>query len=208
MLHTETVEPGTFSILKELMQLPGLENFTLVGGTALSLLYGHRVSVDLDLFSAEPFDNEVVIDIINNHFKKSFTVRSNHPRFGIFCFIGDTKVDIIRHPHELLRDELTIDGIRMFSQPDIMAMKVQAILNRGKKKDFWDVAELLQHYTIADFVQFHQEKYSSQNLMITVPQALTYFSDAAEDEAPRSLKGQTWESVQAFISLKVREYLS
>ena len=208
MLHTETVESGTLSILRELMLLPGLENFSLVGGTALSLLYGHRVSVDLDLFSAAPFENEDVIDILGKHFKQSFVVRSNHPRFGIFCFIGDTKLDIIRHPHELLRDELTIDGIRMFSQPDIMAMKVQAILNRGKKKDFWDVAELLQHYTVADFVQFHKEKYSSQNLMITVPQALTYFSDAAEDEAPRSLKGQTWESVQALIGLKVREYLS
>lgn len=208
MLYTETVEPGTFSILKELMLLPGLEKFSLVGGTALSLLYGHRVSVDLDFFSAVPFDNEEVIDILENHFKKSFVVRSSNPRFGIFCFIGNTKLDIIRHPHELLRDELIIDGIRMFSQPDIMAMKVQAILNRGKKKDFWDVAELLQHYSVADFVQFHKEKYSSQNLMITVPQALTFFSDAAEDEIPRSLKGQTWASVQAFISMKVREYLS
>lgn len=208
MLHVETVESGTLSILGELMLLPGLEKFSLVGGTALSLLYGHRISVDLDLFSAEPFDNEEVIDILGNHFKQSFVVRSNHPRFGIFCFIGDTKVDIIRHPHELLRDELIIDGIRMFSQPDIMAMKVQAILNRGKKKDFWDVAELLQHYSVADFVQFHKDKYSSQNLMITVPQALTFFSDAAEDETPKSLKGQTWESVQAFIGMKVRDYLS
>jgi predicted nucleotidyltransferase component of viral defense system len=190
------------------MKVPALNGFSLVGGTALSLLYGHRVSVDLDLFSAMPFENEEVIETLGTHFKRSFVVRSNKPRFGIFCFIEDTKVDIIRHPHQLLRDELIIDGIRMFSQPDIMAMKVQAILNRGKKKDFWDVAELLQNYTIADFVQFHKEKYSSQNLMITVPQALTYFSDAAEDEAPRSLKEQTWESVQAFISLKVREYLS
>ena len=208
MLYTETVEPGTFSILKELMLLPGLEKFSLVGGTALSLLYGHRVSVDLYFFSAVPFDNEEVIDILENHFKQSFVVRSSNPRFGIFCFIGNTKLDIIRHPHELLRDELIIDGIRMFSQPDIMAMKVQAILNRGKKKDFWDVAELLQHYSVADFVQFHREKYSSQNLMITVPQALTFFSDAEDDEIPRSLKGQTWASVQAFISMKVREYLS
>ena len=207
MLHTETVEPGTFSILRELMEVPALSGFSLVGGTALSLLYGHRVSVDLDLFSNKPFENIEVIQALKDFFKDRLAIEEKQPRFGIFCFIGDTKVDIIRHPHELLRDELSIDGIRMFSQPDIMAMKVQAILNRGKKKDFWDVAELLQHYSVADFVQFHKEKYSSQNLMITVPQALTFFSDAAEDEAPRSLKGQTWATVQAFISLKVREYL-
>ena len=51
MLHLKTVEPHTFSILKQLLKLPELLDFSLVGGTALSLLYGHRKSVDLDLFS-------------------------------------------------------------------------------------------------------------------------------------------------------------
>jgi hypothetical protein len=86
MLHTETVESGTLSILRELMLLPGLENFSLVGGTALSLLYGHRVSVDLDLFSAAPFENEDVIDILGKHFKQSFVVQPNHI-FLVFFFI-------------------------------------------------------------------------------------------------------------------------
>ena len=48
MLQTETVEPHTFSILKQLMEMPELKDFSLVGGTALSLLYGHPISVDLD----------------------------------------------------------------------------------------------------------------------------------------------------------------
>ena len=86
-------------------------------------------------------------------------------------------------------------------------MKVQAILGRSKKKDFWDIAELLQHFTVKDFIQFHKEKYSTQNLLITVPQAITFFADAEESEDPISLKKQTWESVQAFIQNKVREYL-
>lgn len=56
MLHTETVEPGTFSVLKKLLELPALKSFALVGGTARSLRYGHRTSVDLDLFYHEKFD--------------------------------------------------------------------------------------------------------------------------------------------------------
>lgn len=79
----------------------------------------------------------------------------------------------------------------MFSLEDIIAMKVQAILGRGKKKDFWDIAELLQHFSVADFIQFHKEKYESQNLLITVPQAPTYFADAEESEEPLSLKKQS-----------------
>ncbi|MDZ4795936.1 MAG: nucleotidyl transferase AbiEii/AbiGii toxin family protein [Bacteroidota bacterium] len=48
MLYPETVEPHTFSLLKQLMEVTELKDFSLVGGTALSLLYGHRVSVDVE----------------------------------------------------------------------------------------------------------------------------------------------------------------
>ena len=144
---------------------------------------------------------------MKKNLKQSFVNRSTNPNFGIFGFVNDVKVDIIRHPHPLIRPELNIDGIKMFSAEDMIAMKVQAILGRGKKKDFWDIAELLKHFTIADFIQFHKEKYSSQNLLITVPQAMTYFADAEESEDPISLKKQTWERVKEFINAKVREYL-
>lgn len=207
MLQLKTVEPNTFSLLKQLMEMPELQDFHLVGGTALSLLYGHRMSVDLDLFSNKPFENENIIDILSTKFGASFENRSKNARFGIFCFIDDVKVDIVRHPHPLIRPEIIIDGIRMFSTEDIIAMKVQAILGRGKKKDFWDIAELLKHFSIEDFAKFHKEKYITQNLLVTVPQAITYFLDADESEDPISLNNQTWESVQEYIKKKVNNYL-
>jgi len=207
MLYTETVEPLSFSILKQLMKIPGLKDFSLVGGTALSLTYGHRKSVDLDFFSHKPFENNVVIDTLKKGFGDKLLIEEKQPQFAVFCYVNEVKIDFVKHPHPLLRPELNIEGIRMFSPEDIIAMKVQAILGRGRKKDFWDVAELLNHFTIADFIQFHKEKYSSQNLLITVPQAMTYFADAEESEDPVSLKKQTWESVKEFINAKVREYL-
>lgn len=207
MLHVETVEPRTLSVLKQLMEMPELQDFSLVGGTALSLLYGHRISVDLDLFSNQPFENNFIVHALEKKFKSSIVNRSTNPRFGIFCFIDEVKIDIIRHPHPLIRPILNIDDIRMFSTEDIIAMKVQAILGRGKKKDFWDIAELLQHFSIADFIRFHKEKYTTQNLLITVPQAITYFADAEESEDPVSLKKQTWNGVKNFINEKVSNYL-
>ncbi len=207
MLHLETVEPNTFSVLEKLIKMPELQHFSLVGGTALSLIYGHRVSVDLDLFSNIPFENTTVVEALKNKFLDKFIMEEKPPRFGIFCFVDNVKIDIIRHPHILIRPLLNIDSVRMFSTEDIIAMKVQAILGRGKKKDFWDVAELLHHFTISDFIQFHKEKYATQNLLITVPQAITYFADAEESEDPVSLKKQTWSSVKEFINSKVSEYL-
>lgn len=207
MLQTQTIEPGTFSILKRLMQVPALEDFDLVGGTALSLLFGHRMSVDLDLFSPTPFENQEVATDLTTEFGDSFVWEDTHARFGIFCYIGGVKVDIVRNPHPLIGERQIVDGIRMFSLEDLMAMKIQAILGRGQKKDFWDIAELLHHFSVTDFISAHQKKYPNQQLLISIPQCMTYFHDAEETNAPTSLKGQTWDSVQAEIAQKVREFL-
>ncbi len=207
MLFLKTVEPRTFSILKELLEIPELKDFSLVGVTALSLLYGHRKSVDLDLFSPFPFENEVVVNCLSKKFGSQFLMEEKPPHFGVFSFIDDVKVDFVRHPHPLIREIEHVEGVRMFSTPDIIAMKVQAVLGRGKKKDFWDIAELLNHYRVNEFIQFHQEKYFAQNLMITVPQAITYFADAEEGEDPISLKGQSWMSVKKKIMDEVSNFL-
>ena len=206
MLHLETVEPRTFSILNQLMEIPALQDFNLVGGTALSLMYGHRTSVDLDLFCVNKFSNEVIANSLQSRFGEILNMRTSS-HFGIFCYIEGVKVDIVRFPHPLIRPTIVVDGIRMYAPEEIIAMKVQAILGRGKKKDFWDVAELLNHFTVADFVNLHKEKYSTQNLYITVPQAITYFDDADESEDPISLKGQNWTIVKSAIQKKVRDYL-
>lgn len=207
MLQTKTVEPGTFSVLKLLMKIPELKDFHLVGGTALSLKYGHRISVDLDLFNIQPFENPLIENILFDFFGNEFKVRTSNPKIGIFSFIDEVKIDLIKHPFPLIKPIQTIEGIRFFSTEDIIAMKVQAILGRGKKKDFWDIFELLQHYSVADFVQFHRMKYQKQNLLISVPQALIYFGDAEESEDPVSLKGQTWNKVKKSIEKKVRDFL-
>jgi predicted nucleotidyltransferase component of viral defense system len=208
MLHLETVGGQSFAILKKLMTIPELQNFNLVGGTALSLVYGHRLSVDLDLFYNDKFENEIIVSAMKREFGDSFVSEGKQPFFGIFCYVGDLKIDIVRFPHPLIEQTIEIEGIRMYAPKDIVAMKVQAILGCAKKKDFWDIAELLKHFTVANFVAFHKEKFSTQYSLITVPQVMTYFDDAEDDVDPISLKGQTWETVKREISAKVSDYLA
>ena len=152
---------------KALTPIRGERNYFLVGGTALSLMYGYSTSVDLDLFCINKFDNKIIINPLQNKYKDRFDIRTSS-HFGIFGFIDDVKIDIVRFPHPLIRPTLDVEGIRMYSTEEIVAMRVQAILNRGKKKDFWDVAELIQHFTVKDFRVLQKEKYSTQNLFITV----------------------------------------
>ncbi|MEO8414491.1 MAG: hypothetical protein ABI472_12565 [Ginsengibacter sp.] len=117
------------------------------------------------------------------------------------------KFDIIYHPHVLIGSIETVGGIRIYADQDIIAMKLNAILGRGKKIDFWDLYELFQHYSLQDMIKFHKAKYAEQNLLITIPQAIIYFDDADESEDPISLKGQTWEAVKKSIRQKVSDFL-
>jgi predicted nucleotidyltransferase component of viral defense system len=207
MLHTETVEPGTLSLLKDLMTLSTLQPYSLVGGTALSLRYGHRSSVDLDLFFHEKIDFNLIISQLETTFQNRFVYKQQQTQFGIFCFIDDIKVDIVHFPHKPIADIEIVDNIRMYSSADISAMKIQAILGRAKKKDFWDLDELLHHFTLQQIIDCHKQKYPSQMLAISIPHAITYFVDADESETPVSFKKQTWESVKKGISKAVSDYL-
>ena len=81
-------------------------------------------------------DKKITTALLNATFKDKFVREEKAPAFRIFWFVDDVKINIIHHPHPLSRRQLIIDNIRMLSTEDIIAMKVQAILGRGKKKDF------------------------------------------------------------------------
>lgn len=208
MLQKQTVTPGTLEILKELMRIPELSEFFLAGGTALSLQYGHRKSIDLDLFSVTAFDNQELASILENKIP-AFSYFNVTNEIGLFGFIQETKVDFIKyHNHPLIRPGYIKESIRFLSTEDIIAMKINAILKRGLKKDFWDIAELLDNYSVSEIIKLYVEKYPSQQLTISIPQALVYFDDAEISEDPISLKGQTWHSVKEKIQEKVRKFLA
>ena len=209
MLQTTAVEPHTLSLLKKLMQIAALNSFYLVGGTCLALRYGHRRSVDLDLFSIVDFDIAEKLEAINNAGFNFDARRLNlASKMGAFGFIDGIKIDLLKsHYFKQIDNFQIIDGIRMFGDRDIIAMKIFAILQRAQKKDFWDLAELLDHYNFKECVEAYNEKYPNNQMLISIPYAVTYFADAEEIEDPISLKGQTWEGVKKMVGQKVNEYL-
>jgi hypothetical protein len=67
-MHEEAVSPGLVHVLKTVLPLKELSGFSLGGGTSLALRFGHRRSIDLDLFSREPFDSQALQSIVNSLF--------------------------------------------------------------------------------------------------------------------------------------------
>ena len=86
-------------------------------------------------------------------------------------------------------------------------MKIQAILGRAKKKDFWDLHELLKHYSLQQIIDWHRQKYPGQMLAISILHAFTYFLDAEEGETPVSFKNQNWTQIKQELSNVVSDYL-
>ena len=205
MLQRKTVELSTFTLLEELINLPYLENFNLVGGTALSLQLGHRISVDLDLFNIEPFDILDLRNKLNNHFGTRINmVSSEKNKLGVFCFIDDVKIDICKHLFPLLNKPITIEGIRMWSLEDIAASKVYAISNRGTRKDFWDLDLLLDHFSFYQIASFYEKRYGHQ-LAISIAKMLVYFDTADGSDNPNCLLNKNWEGVKKSIFKKINQ---
>jgi len=194
-LHHETVSKALHVLLKQLMQAEPLQEFHLVGGTALSLRYGHRKSVDIDLFTSAPFDAAELRIYLEEQFHLS---QASSKKNTVHGQINGIKTDFIAHQYPLIGEVETIDGIRFLSIEDIAAMKLNAIANRGGKKDFWDYAHLLNHFDRETLLSFFAEKYPRSSRW-NLEKSLSYFEDAESDPAPIDLSGTTWEAVKARI---------
>jgi hypothetical protein len=62
MLHLEVIDPLNLDLLRRLMREPELAPFYLVGGTALALHLGHRLSADFNLFRDDAFDTRALAE--------------------------------------------------------------------------------------------------------------------------------------------------
>ena len=205
MLQSQTVEQGTLELLKGLMEIPELETFALVGGTNLALRFGHRLSIDLDLFTNQKFDSNKIFDAISGVFPNTELTSKNENM--LFLYVNDIKVDIVLLPYVYIQPVEEIDGVRMVSVPDIIAMKLHAVSTRGVKKDFWDIAELLNYYSIADMVQFFKTKYSKQDVWYIL-RSMIYFEDAEQQiKDPDPLKKVTWKQVKKKMKTEVTQYI-
>lgn len=205
MLFRETVEPHTLGILKDLMQLPALENFALVGGTNLSLRLGHRLSVDLDIFSNQDFESDEIIPEIKSIYNQFNIFRQTKRSFA--GIIDDLKIDIVLHPYKYIENIEEIDGIRFVSIPDVVAMKLNAISKRGAKKDFYDLATLLDLYSIEEMLEFFKIKYQNEEIGFVV-HSMYYFEDAEKQNDPISLINITWHDVKLKVTNALDEFMN
>jgi len=186
------------------MKADVFSTFRLVGGTALSLHLGHRESVDIDLFSDVPYGS-LDFESIDNYLKDTFSyvdhLSNIAPAMGKSYTIGNDKNNSVKldvfYSDPFVRELIEEDEIRLASIEEIIAMKIDVIQRGGRKKDFWDLHELLDEYSISQMVALHEERYPFSHDEKTILMNLINFENADNDFDPVCLKGKYWEFIKA-----------
>lgn len=203
-LYYNTVTPLLHSVLKTLMNTKEFDAFRLVGGTALSLYKGHRLSVDIDLFTDAEYGS-IDFTAITNFLRATYTYvdmgNDDIIGFGKSYFVGESQDDCIKldvyYTTDTFIDEIQlIDGIRLASVDEIVAMKLDVILRRGRKKDFWDIHELKDEYTIDQMCDLHLKRHEYTHDRELIRTNFTNFKTADEDFDPDCLRDKTWEIIK------------
>ncbi|HAV14602.1 MAG TPA: hypothetical protein DCX06_14090 [Opitutae bacterium] len=195
-LALNAVSPELWSLLKRLMADESMGQFFLVGGTALALRFGHRVSVDIDLFSDRAFDSLRLAELLVSEYGLSEATVEKNTVLGV---LDGIKLDCMAHQYPMVVGVEEVEAVRVMAVEDIAAMKLNAIANRGSKKDFWDLYELMQHHNRKEILSFYERKYPQSSLW-SVEKSLSYFEDAEADPDPRCLKGRSWDQIKAEIA--------
>jgi len=204
MLREETVEPATLGLLKKIVSLPELKQFRLAGGTALSLLFGHRKSIDLDLFTDQPLQKDILIPALEDAFGDVLSI-NDRSKVIYQCVIQNVKVDFVSVKDPFLNPVQIIEGIPFADTKDLIALKLNAVKGRGVKKDFWDVARLLQNYSLDDLFRFYFSRYNYDDSDAVI-RATIYFADAEDTIEPESFDGMTWNKAKKIIIKSFDEY--
>lgn len=203
-MYWNTVNQLLKNTLLELMQAPELAEFRLVGGTALSLYLGHRLSVDIDLFTDAKYGS-IDFERIEKLLRKKFNYVQGD--FGQFAGLGKSylvgtekdnvvKLDVFYSMDPFFEKPLYQEKIRMASIPEIIAMKMDIVLRGGRKKDFWDLHELLDHYTPTAMIELHKKRFEWTHDEVQIRENFTNFHLADHDFDPICLKGKIWEFIK------------
>lgn len=192
MLYKQNVDARLLELLDKLMRSEIFIGFDLVGGTALALQIGHRLSVDIDMFGNSEI-NELEFNRELSRFGNPLVLKKS--KNIIVYSINGIKVDFVNYRYPLLKKTKKVDSIRLLSLEDIAAMKLNAISGRGSKRDFIDLYFLLKTFSLKEMIGFYNKKYEDGSQFLVL-KSLTYFEDAEKEEMPVMTKPTAWESLK------------
>ena len=179
-------------------------NWYLAGGTALALQARHRKSVDLDFFTPDKDFSE--LELLNNLLENGDWKTTLNRKNTIYGELFRAKVSFIAYPFFLPKQGLISYGsIKILSALDIAVMKIIAISQRGRKRDFYDLywcvmnIEPLEAMIKRLKVQYPTVAHDYHHIL----KSLVYFVDAESDPEPEIFFELSWQGIKDFFEKEV-----
>jgi len=162
------------------------------------------MSVDIDLFTDAEYgsiDFGAIDRYLQNQFPYVDTSFGLLPGMGRSYLVGsdresNIKLDIFYSTDKFLHPPHEEDDIRLASVDDIVAMKMDVISRGGRKKDFWDLHELLNDYSLREMMALHKRRTEFTHDEAQIRRNLLDFAKADEEYEPICLRGKYWEFIK------------
>jgi len=204
--HSEVLDASGKKAATRLAQA-AKDQFYLAEGTALALRLGHRISLDLDLFSQENILGGAERAAMLEKLRASGPLEILENKDGT-CHLrlGKTSVSLFRYHYNLLRPTTIWNGLPVASLEDIAAMKFSAIVGRGSKKDFVDLYYLSREIGLEAALKAAARKYRDHSdFALQAARALVYFDDAEKEPMPRELgaSSSSWDEIKSFFETEI-----
>ncbi|MCK4784157.1 MAG: nucleotidyl transferase AbiEii/AbiGii toxin family protein [Desulfobacteraceae bacterium] len=203
-MFEQVLPENTKAILALLEKSEIIQKAYLAGGTALALQLGHRISYDLDFFTREEFNENILLPQMKKISKFELEKIAWKTILGKF---KDVRFSIFYYEYPLLYHTKKFGMINILDLRDIAAMKIAAIASRGVKRDFVDLYFICKEtVSLGDAIQLYDKKY--KNLAATaihIMKSLTYFEDAEAQDIPHMLVPVNWEEVKRFFEDEIKK---
>lgn len=204
-MFEKAIDSKTRQVLIKIRETQVLENFYLAGGTALSLILGHRKSIDLDFFSSSFPKFEILVAKLKTLNPKVI----NQDKGTLDLYIDGVKVSFLEYKYPLVGDFLEFDQVKVASLEDIACMKLSAISSRGSKKDFIDLYFILQKFSLGELLDLFEKKFKGVNYQMShILKSLVYFEEAEKQPDPEFLVDVDWNEVRKTLEESTYRYLS
>ena len=204
--HYETLPQKTKKSLDFLSKEKWLKKsgWYLAGGTALAIQVGNRKSLDLDFFTEKKDFNEKKLLAYFADNKNWITeIEDKNTIYGKLLGV---KVSFIAYPFFIPKQKMNYHGeIPVMNPIDIAVMKITAVSQRGRKRDFFDLYWCAHNIeSLEQIIKRLPEQYPSvAHDYHHILKALVYFNDAEGDPDPQVNFDASWKMVKSFFKKEI-----
>ena len=204
-LFWNTVTDDMRLVLTEFSQSTIAKRFYLAGGTALSLQIGHRLSVDLDFFSPSE-DIPAIRPTLENSLANLFPILADSSWGNLVYLAKNVRVGFYGYGFPLVAPLVEAEGIRLASIDDVALMKLDAMLSRAARKDFYDLYFICKNRSLKQIFKQARQKYPSvRDFESQATKRLAYFENAEKESEPSLLEKVSWQTVKEYFTQQAKE---